>query len=198
MIRLEEVPRAGLRVETTLDADWAAVSLAPAYEVSGKKPALRFDASRDGVNLNVVGELEVELKFQCSRCAEPGVVLAVYSVQALFVPQDAASIKLENAEIDNESPTELYGYESETFSVEQPFCEQLVMNVEPFPVCSPGCKGLCSGCRANLNSDACKCATDEIDPRWASLAELKVALEEKERTGSGGQDGCTEEEEVES
>lgn len=198
MIRLDEVPRAGLRVETTLDAEWAAVSLAPAYEVSGKKPALQFDASRDGANLSVAGELEVELEFQCSRCAEPGLTRTVFRVNALFVPNDVASVKLEDAEFDNESPTEMYGYESDKFSVEQPFIEQLVVNVEPFPVCSPGCKGLCSGCRANLNSEACKCKSEEVDPRWASLAELKVALAEEERTGSGGKDGSTEEEEVKS
>lgn len=198
MIRLEEVPRAGLRVETTLEVEWAAVSLAPAYEVSGKMPAVRFDASRDGVNLNLVGELEVELKFQCSRCAEPGELCLLLPVQALFVPRGAASIRLEDAEFDNESPTEMFGYEADTFSVEQPFREQLVVNVEPFPICGPGCKGLCSGCGVNLNSQQCSCTIGKVDPRWASLAGLKVALAEKERAGSGGQDGRTEEEEVES
>ena len=38
-------------------------------------------------------------------------------------------------------------------------------------LCSPDCKGLCPGCGANLNHEACRCKK-AVDPRLAKLAQL--------------------------
>ena len=37
------------------------------------------------------------------------------------------------------------------------------------PVCSPDCKGICSGCGADLNHGECGCDGHERDPRWGAL-----------------------------
>lgn len=36
--------------------------------------------------------------------------------------------------------------------------EALLLGIPLQPLCRPGCKGLCAGCGANLNSEACTCA----------------------------------------
>ncbi|MBC7195743.1 MAG: DUF177 domain-containing protein [Deferribacterales bacterium] len=38
-------------------------------------------------------------------------------------------------------------------------------------VCGEDCKGICSGCGANLNIESCECKED-IDDRWKALADL--------------------------
>ncbi|MEO7658752.1 MAG: DUF177 domain-containing protein, partial [Pyrinomonadaceae bacterium] len=51
--------------------------------------------------------------------------------------------------------------------------EQLLL-VQPEQIfCREDCKGLCPQCGANLNLIDCKCADDDIDPRWAALKNLK-------------------------
>jgi uncharacterized protein len=40
-------------------------------------------------------------------------------------------------------------------------------------LCSQNCKGLCPHCGINLNFEVCQCHTEEIDPRWEKLKELK-------------------------
>lgn len=43
-------------------------------------------------------------------------------------------------------------------------------------LCSDDCKGLCSGCGANLNESECKCSNDETNPVWNELLKLKDKL----------------------
>ena len=40
-------------------------------------------------------------------------------------------------------------------------------------LCKKDCAGLCPTCGKNLNRGKCDCPTQEIDPRWSKLAELK-------------------------
>lgn len=40
-------------------------------------------------------------------------------------------------------------------------------------LCREDCKGLCPQCGANLNDGPCGCENNEIDPRWAILAQIK-------------------------
>jgi uncharacterized protein len=40
-------------------------------------------------------------------------------------------------------------------------------------LCKKDCAGLCATCGKNLNLGKCDCPQDNIDPRWAKLADLK-------------------------
>ena len=52
----------------------------------------------------------------------------------------------------------------------------LCFNMPQRILCSEYCKGICSGCGVNLNTEDCKCEdsidVDDIDPRFAKLKEL--------------------------
>jgi len=39
------------------------------------------------------------------------------------------------------------------------------------PLCRQDCAGLCPQCGRNLNLGACGCSSQQVDPRWAALAE---------------------------
>ena len=49
-------------------------------------------------------------------------------------------------------------------------------------LCRDDCRGLCPGCGADLNREACRCTSVGGDERFAGLARLKDALVKK-RTG---------------
>lgn len=47
--------------------------------------------------------------------------------------------------------------------------EAAVLAVPLARICQAACRGICSGCGADLNETACVCAPEDPDPRWADL-----------------------------
>jgi uncharacterized protein len=43
-------------------------------------------------------------------------------------------------------------------------------------LCKEDCKGLCVKCGKDLNEGPCGCKTEDVDPRWQPLTELKNKL----------------------
>jgi uncharacterized protein len=57
--------------------------------------------------------------------------------------------------------------------------DALVLGFPAFPLHSPDCAGLCPVCGADRNSVDCgHGGTDNLDPRWAGLADLRTSLQE--------------------
>jgi uncharacterized protein len=50
--------------------------------------------------------------------------------------------------------------------------QNLLLSIPISPVCDSQCRGLCPGCGANLNEEACTCHREEGDPRLSALREL--------------------------
>ncbi|MCE7935682.1 MAG: DUF177 domain-containing protein [Chlorobi bacterium CHB2] len=50
--------------------------------------------------------------------------------------------------------------------------QALLLAIPLKTLCRDDCKGLCSGCGADLNNEQCRCTSTEIDPRWQGLAGL--------------------------
>jgi uncharacterized protein len=48
----------------------------------------------------------------------------------------------------------------------------MILEIPINPVCKEDCKGLCSVCGNNLNSEPCDHELDSIDPRMAVLKSL--------------------------
>jgi uncharacterized protein len=59
--------------------------------------------------------------------------------------------------------------------------DAVVLAFPPFPLCRPDCAGLCPECGADRNAVDCgHGGPGATDPRWASLAGLRQALEEED------------------
>jgi uncharacterized protein len=57
--------------------------------------------------------------------------------------------------------------------------DALVLAFPAFPLCRPDCAGLCPACGADRNAKDCgHRGTEDIDPRWAGLADLRTTLPE--------------------
>jgi uncharacterized protein len=50
--------------------------------------------------------------------------------------------------------------------------EILLLAIPAKAVCKENCAGLCAGCGANLNKEACHCQKSGVDPRWDELKKL--------------------------
>ena len=51
--------------------------------------------------------------------------------------------------------------------------EELILEVDPYVVCDPECRGLCPHCGVNRNESTCECQEQAPDPRWDALRDLK-------------------------
>jgi len=121
-------------------------------------------------------KLSYEQTLSCNRCLKPIVEPTRADVELMIVVglnQEAGS---EHA-LHEQDLGELY-IEEEVLETDPILIEQLQLNVPMKPLCRDDCKGLCSGCGADLNEGVCTCAETRVDARWASLAALKSRLEE--------------------
>lgn len=55
-------------------------------------------------------------------------------------------------------------------------CEQVELNVPMKPTCDAECRGLCPRCGVDRNREACTCASESVDPRWAALEAVRERL----------------------
>lgn len=59
-----------------------------------------------------------------------------------------------------------------TIDLEPVVRDEVVLDIPLAPLCEPDCKGLCSVCGTDLNSDPCSGHTDESDHPLAALRQL--------------------------
>jgi uncharacterized protein len=90
---------------------------------------------------------------------------------SVFVEPGDASTAAE-VEVSNESLDESV-IDAGEIRVADVVREQILLAVPEQIFCKDDCKGLCPKCGSNLNLIDCKCADDDIDPRWAALKNLK-------------------------
>lgn len=105
-------------------------------------------------------ELSTTLSSVCDRCGIPFDKAFRQSFECMLAE------KLEDEEND-----EILLLDNDTVDLSELVRETFILNMPTKTLCREDCKGLCSGCGANLNNEKCRCKK-EIDPRLKSLAKL--------------------------
>lgn len=138
--------------------------------VSGATVAGR--ASRKGERVRLKGEVKAEIEARCDRCLRPVNVPVLVEFDAEYVPSAHEAATEELAELQAEDMTASI-YEGDSVNVDELVREQLLLARPMRLLCREDCKGLCPHCGTDLNRETCSCGRQEIDPRWAALADLK-------------------------
>jgi len=117
------------------------------------------------------GAVEGDVSIDCTRCLEPIERHLMLPFRAIFVDPGDEEVKAD-VEISDEALDEsiVAGGRIDLAEVVR---EQVLLAMPEQAFCREGCRGLCPKCGSNLNLIDCKCADDEIDPRWAALKNLK-------------------------
>ncbi|MDO4515872.1 MAG: DUF177 domain-containing protein [Bacillota bacterium] len=106
------------------------------------------------------GQASSLLDYTCDRCMggfsrEKVVRLSFLLAEELEGEEDGDIVLLDDGEID----------------VGDLAYTAFILDMDTKHLCSEDCKGLCSGCGANLNQEPCRCKK-QADPRWAALEQL--------------------------
>lgn len=108
---------------------------------------------------NVSGIVQVH----CARCCKPMETSVNFDISEVLVRDDNAD------EFVDEDVVVFSGY---TLDIDDIVINNFLMNISAKFLCKEDCKGLCPKCGQDLNVAECNCSDDEIDPRWAALAEI--------------------------
>lgn len=112
--------------------------------------------------LFVEGTVESQLRLECVRCLEPFALPVTLELAELFRMPGAAP-----------EPDAVYALTEDGEIDLAPLIREHAWLAIPMKhLCDPECKGFCSHCGVNLNTDSCQCEEMHVDPRLAPLKEL--------------------------
>lgn len=148
----------------TLEEQWPApgelaVPLLGIPEGSTVDVELRLESVHEGIL--VTGTADADLVGECSRCLDPIQDGITVDLQELFLAAAPEGGSDEERLVVHE-----------TVDLE-PVLRDAVVTALPFqPVCRPDCQGLCPDCGIRLEDAGEDHVHEQLDPRWAALAEL--------------------------
>lgn len=128
---------------------------------------LRVEVELNKFERNIQGSIRVETtaRYECDRC------LTVYERPLALDFNLLFRIGKDTLQTEEDEVVVLPA-ETVELDLSEWIQEQLVLAIPMKMLCSKDCKGICAGCGANLNTDACSCAAPDTDPRWDKLKTL--------------------------
>jgi len=131
----------------------------------------RLDRTPDGSFVRA--EMRGAHNAECSRCLRPTEIPVVVAFEEEYVPTVDV---ITGGRLDPpEGREEAYRInERHMLDLEEPVQQYWAMAVPMAPLCREGCTGLCPVCGQEIADGEHRCTDDEIDARWAKLAELSA------------------------
>ncbi len=119
----------------------------------------------------LLGELSTRVQAECVRCLKT-VSCPVHSDFHLeYAPLSGDYLGKE--EMLSAETIDLNFYEGTYIDIDDEMKGQFFLSVPHNPLCQPECRGLCPRCGTDLNTNACQCRPEPVDPRWAILGHFK-------------------------
>ncbi len=106
-------------------------------------------------------ECVVTVSKPCDRCGKP-------TTKTFSVLIDRVLVR----ELEGEDDDEFILIPDEKLDLAELCLGEIYLALPMKHLCSEDCKGICTICGKNLNTDSCECETKNIDPRLEILAKL--------------------------
>jgi len=129
----------------------------------------------DGVYVR--GRIQGSIELPCHRCLEPVEWLLEEQVGTFLVDRQNAPDKDEVVLSEDDLKCEFF--DGEVVDLDRLIAEQIFLSLPSKILCSPGCRGLCPICGANLNVETCHCERPDKGSPFAVLEGLKDRLPNK-------------------
>lgn len=113
-------------------------------------------------SLHLECKVSGEMRVHCARCQKEIFEHIEFSLSEILVREDESVSEDDDVVV----------YSGHSVDLDDIVMNHFLMNVSQKFLCKDDCKGLCPKCGHDLNDGDCGCSDDEIDPRWAALAEI--------------------------
>jgi uncharacterized protein len=134
-------------------------------------PQINGRINRSGHDVRLRGQIRARAEVDCDRCLKQVTLPIETTFDVTYVPA-TDYVEGETAELQEED-LGLSVYEDETIDVDELVREQILLTMPARALCGEDCKGLCPVCGANRNEAACECESQNTDPRWSALKDIK-------------------------
>jgi uncharacterized protein len=124
-----------------------------------------------GNEVFVNGHIDTRAQVECDRCLQQ-IELPVSADFALEYITGSDYESSEMAEL-TEDAMAVSVFDGDAIDVDEIVKEQVLLAVPTRLLCREDCKGICPECGIDKNTGECQCVTNDIDPRWAALKNLK-------------------------
>jgi len=138
-------------------------------------PRARFRLHRLGTEIRLEGRVEAEVEVRCDRCLTAFRLVVNPDFDVLYAPIEV--LKPEEEVELTERDLRFGFYRDDLIDIDALVREQIRLALPFRLLCREDCRGLCPQCGADLNQEACQCAPELSDPRWAPLWELRKRME---------------------
>ncbi len=166
-------------------ADWR-VELIGVPEAAEVGLRLRLESVMEGVL--VTGELDVPVTGSCARCLEPIEDTLHLDVQELYAyPGSTTEATSEEDEVRR--------LEGDYLDLEPLARDAVVLSLPLAPTCTEDCGGLCVDCGQRLDDLPADHTHEQLDPRWAGLAQRFGGSPSDRPTSAPGTPGAGDPEE---
>jgi len=125
---------------------------------------------RFGEMLTIRLEATADIEQVCGRCAVPfrGGLHA-----EVFVLADRLGADDEKMTRELEQEGHVVYHDGVQADITDAVREAIILSLDISPLCREDCRGLCSGCGADLNTEACRCTGTKAHPGWSALEKLR-------------------------
>ncbi|MCX8071549.1 MAG: DUF177 domain-containing protein [Candidatus Binatia bacterium] len=135
-----------------------------------RNASVRLDYYRVGVEVFLQGHITGQAIGHCARCLESYPFEFGTDFSLVLVPREDLPVNMELTEDD----LDLAYYQGEEIDLGPIVDEHIILALPTRPLCNEACRGLCPTCGVNRNIHPCACETEQRDPRWAALREIKL------------------------
>lgn len=162
-ILISEMPDEGLnlKLDETLETDVVRL-IAP---VKGN-----LSIRKVGPEVIIRGDIAVSSNLECSRCLNDYTTEIYVPIDVMYHP--VKELKAEGKHEIKEDELDMGFYAGDEFNLLDLLKEQIILNTPMKPLCSETCKGICSKCGVDLNTQSCSCSEKDIDPRLEVLRKI--------------------------
>ncbi len=152
---------------------WLASVTEDSREITLARPVkVDLEVIPEADRIKLRGHLQGALQVACSRCLQDFVLDLDETIDfTLLRPLsvDAPNeIDLRPEDLDTEF------FDGVTIDVDLIVAEQIFLALPQKPLCKSDCAGLCSGCGAELNREACQCKKIERGSVFDALRSMKI------------------------
>lgn len=125
----------------------------------------------DHETIVVKGQLQAARKTVCDRCGEPveDKLHSEFEYQVTTRKEEAQALR--DVECSDEEADTLY-VDEPVVVIDDILREQVYLAVPLRTLCREDCKGICAGCGAVLNKEACRCPSDASKSPFAVLGKI--------------------------
>ncbi len=169
IISLARMPADGLRFNHQYQA--GELDLSEREFELRELPRVAGRADRIGADVRLRGEINAHLTAPCDRCLNDVPIPAAIPFDLLYTPREAGTAETGEVEL-HKRDLDFATFENDEINLDDLVLEQIELDLPSRLLCRKDCRGLCSQCGADLNTETCRCERP-IDPRWQALADLK-------------------------